>query len=107
METVTRKQLYQMIAKLGLLDREWRFDMYSSGLIDYRHDLPGDKYAVLTIDSPDFFDALEKGKSLLNKIDTTVITFAIHYPDDFLKMKVYQYCAEIIPEDFEYEYSLN
>lgn len=107
METVTKKQLYQMINKLGLLDRDWRFDMYSNGLIDYRHDLPNGNFAILTVDSPDFFDGLEKGKTLLNKIDTTMIMLAIHVPDRLTQMKVYQYAAEIVPEDFEYEYSLN
>lgn len=107
MENVTRKQLYHMLNKLGLLDKEWKFDMYSNGLIDYRHDLPNGNYVILAIDSPDFFDGTEKGKALLCKQDTATITMTIHVPDDFMKMKIYQYAAEIVPEDFEYEYSLN
>ena len=98
---ITKRQMERKFNALGILRKQWTFDMYGSGLIDYRVDLAGPKYATLSVDSDDFFDMHETGMQLLNKDSTRYVCLVIHNDDNFMEMEVYSYASEIVEFEFE------
>jgi len=107
MEQVTKDQIVFLMREMGILNKDWHFDMYSQGMIDYKIDISRNQYVILTIDSDDFFDQVEKGKDLIKKSNIISLVFAIHNRKDYTKMRILQYVADFAFEAFDYDFCLN
>lgn len=107
MEQVTKDQIIFLMREMGILNKDWHFDMYAQGMIDYKIDISRNQYVILTIDSDDFFDQVEKGKDLIKKSNIISLVFAIHNRKDYTKMRVLQYVADLSFEALDYDFCLN